>query len=448
MNYSTDSELSIEKTDAADVIVAGGGLAGLATSVRLSQAGFRVLCLEPERNFEHIVGESLDWSAPELLSQLGLTMDDLIQREVSTFKRHVILKLPDNSATEYLPSAWLAEPPLNIELRTLHLDRMRLHRDLRQIALNHGVSIIHDRVASVEHKDDRITGIQTGTGRQLSSKWFIDASGAAARILGRLFHLPFIEFGHRKVAMWTYFNVSETQEGTTLYAMAKQGQYMNWIWEIPIRPGVISVGCVSLGSEIKRERSQGKTVQEIFRDRLLKFTRFQTLLHDADVPTPQVTAFTCSVSKRVCGPNWIIVGEAASLPDPITGNGVTTALRHAAEASMLLKKFQNKDRISFWARTVYNQRVFQMGKFFNSLIEKLAYQWPIRDRMGLLAAGDAYTIPAWSINQIYSRLGPEGMLSTLPFCLLLMSIRGVAWMFYNLCRLFPAATQPLAEPES
>jgi flavin-dependent dehydrogenase len=444
MNHRTDSE-SVENTAAIDVIVVGGGLSGLSTSVCLSKVGFRVLCLEPERNFEHIVGESLDWSAPELLKQLGLTMDDLVQREVSTFKRHVILKLPDNSATEYLPSPWLAEPPLNIELRTLHLDRTRLHRDLREIALNHGVSIIHDRVARVEHKHDRIIGIQTALGRQLSAKWFIDASGAAS-VFGRLFHLPFVEFGPRKVAMWTYFNVSETQEGTTLYAMAEQRQYMNWIWEIPIRPGVISVGCVSPGSDIKRERAQGMTVKEIFRARLLNFTRFHALLREGDVPAPQVTAFTCRVSKGVCGPNWIIVGEAASLPDPITGNGVTTALRHAAEASRLLEKFKNKDRLSLWARTVYNLRVFQMGKFFNSLIEKLAYQWPIRDRMGLLAAGDAYTIPAWSINQIYSRLRPDGMLSTLPFCIFLMLIRAVAWIFYNLCRLFPAA-QPLANPE-
>ena len=142
------------------------------------------------------------------------------------------------------------------------------------------------------------------------------------------------------------------------------------------------------------------------------------------------------------------MGEAASLPDPITGNGVTTALRHAADASRLLAKFQNEETISLWARAVYHLRVFKMGTFFNRLIEKLAYQWPIRDRMGLLTAGDAYTIPAWSTNHIYSRLRPEGMPSTLLFCLFLISIREVAWIFYNLCRLFPAALLALAEPES
>jgi glycine/D-amino acid oxidase-like deaminating enzyme len=85
MNKSPDSESSLEN-NAADVIVIGGGLSGLATSVHLSMAAFRVVCLEPEQHFEHVVGESLDWSAPQLLSQLGLTMDDLVAREVSTLK--------------------------------------------------------------------------------------------------------------------------------------------------------------------------------------------------------------------------------------------------------------------------------------------------------------------------------------------------------------------------
>lgn len=43
-----------------------------------------------------------------------------------------------------------------------------------------------------------------------------------------------------------------------------------------------------------------------------------------------------------------------------------------------------------------------MGSVFNSLIEKLAYDWPVRDRIGLPRAGDVYTIPAWGVNQLYS----------------------------------------------
>jgi len=442
------TELAVIEHLTPDVTVIGGGLSGLATATKLSKSGFQVLCIEASTDFSSIVGESLDWSAPELFKQLDLPMDELIRREVSTFKRHVIMTLPDNSATEYIPGDWLAKPPLNIELRTLHLDRVRLHRDLQRIALKSGVSMLNDRVTQVEHSGQTITGLQTAQGRRVTSKWFVDASGAAASTLARLFRLPAAEYGPKKVAMWTYFDVSERQEGTTLYAMAEKREYMKWIWEIPIRPGVISVGCVCPGSEVKQERAQGLSVQQIFRRRLMNFSRFRRLADDTEIPVPNVTSYTCRVFKKVCGPNWIIVGEAASLPDPITGNGVTTALRHAAEASRLIERFKDKGRISLWARMVYNARVFQMGRFFNSLIEKLAYQWPIRDRMGLLAAGDAYTIPAWSMNQIYARLRPDGIVSTAALCLFLVALRAAAWTCYHVCKLLPAAGPSLVEAKN
>ena len=62
----------------ADAVVIGGGLAGQAAAIHLASGGFRVICLEPRESFHHIVGESLDWSAPQLFAQLGLTMDELV----------------------------------------------------------------------------------------------------------------------------------------------------------------------------------------------------------------------------------------------------------------------------------------------------------------------------------------------------------------------------------
>jgi flavin-dependent dehydrogenase len=434
--------------EATDVVVIGGGLSGLAASVQLARSGFRVTCFEPATDFEHIVGESLDWSAPDLFKELELRMDDLIRNEVATYKRHVILKLPDDSATEYVPSAWLSRPPLNIELRTMHVDRVRLHQELTRIASKSGVLMVHDRVSGVDRNGRFITGVRTGLGRWFTAKWFIDASGAAASMFGREFRLPAVEYGPKKVAMWTYFDVSDWSEGTTLFATAVQREYMSWIWEIPIRPGTISVGCVSTGAEVKQLRGRALSVKEIFTRQLLMFDRFRELLRESDVPSIEVTAFTCRVFKKVCGPNWIIIGEAASLPDPITGNGVTAALRHAAEASRLICRFRSNGRISAWAQAAYSLRVLHMGKFFNSLIEKLAYDWPIRDRIGLLTAGDAYTIPAWSINQIYSRIRPVGMFSTALFCLFLGSLRGIAWIFYHLCRVFSSPPRMLTAHES
>src|SRR5580698_2455521 len=87
----------------ADAVVIGGGLAGQAAAIDLARGGLRVICLEPRESFHHIVGESLDWSAPQLFAQLGLPMEELVATGAATFKRHITVASEDGSTEEYLP---------------------------------------------------------------------------------------------------------------------------------------------------------------------------------------------------------------------------------------------------------------------------------------------------------------------------------------------------------
>jgi flavin-dependent dehydrogenase len=430
----------------ADVTVIGGGLAGLAASIRLAKAGFRVICFEPASQSNRIVGESLDWSAPQLFQGLDLPMEDLVEKQVSTFKRHVTLTMPDGSETEYVPGDWLGRAPWNIELRTLHVDRLKMHRRLTRVATTHGVQLVRDRVVEVERTGGYIRAVKTAEGQRATSTWFLDASGSAASFLGRTFQLSPIEYGPKKVAIWTYLDLEDWKEGTTLYADAAPGSYMSWTWEIPVNPGKVSIGHVTTGARVKQARERGLSTEQILCEQLMKFQRFRTVLQSAEVSKVNVTSFSCRVYRRVCGPNWIIIGEAASVPDPITGNGVTAALRNASEAATLISRFHRKGRIPWWSQISYSLRVLHMGKFFNSLIEKLAYEHPIRDRMGLLKAGDAYTIPAWTVNQIYSRVRPDGLVSSALFSVFLSSLRCLAWIPYVVCKFLPLRHCTEADP--
>jgi flavin-dependent dehydrogenase len=144
-----------------------------------------------------------------------------------------------------------------------------------------------------------------------------------------------------------------------------------------------------------------------------------------------VSSFRCRVYLDVAGPNWLICGEAASMVDPITSNGVTAALRHAAEASVLISRYRAKGKLPFLARACYSSRILHMAKFFNSGIEKIVYEPPVRNRIGLQTAGTVYTSPAWSMNVVYARLKPSGALSTLLLNLILDTLRASAWLFYR-----------------
>ncbi len=420
--------------DAIDVTVIGGGLAGMAASIHLSKAGLRVLCIEPDVADTSSVGESLDWSAPGLLKALGLTMEQLIAEKIATYKRHVTLKLGDGCDREYIPGEWLGRPPFNIELRTLHVDRSRLNQLLREIVASRGVTFLQDRVVEVETSGRRVVAVTTQLGNRISSPWFIDASGGAACLFARAFRLPAYESGPRKVAIWGYFPVAEPIEGTTLYAEGVKPRYMEWVWEIPINPNTISVGYVAPGETIKTMRQQGQTVNEILTRKLSRFPRFASLLQSVPAVSPSVTSFVCRMHGRVAGTNWLIAGEAAAMVDPMTANGVTAALRHASEASRILIESRRQQKIPYLKAAMYSRRVLGLAMFFNQGIERVIYESPIRNRIGVLQAGDVYTVPAWSLNSVYSRFRPHGTCKTLLFGLLLDLFRGGEYLLYQVCK--------------
>ncbi len=425
----------------SDVVVIGGGLAGRAACIHLARAGMKVTCVEPRTEIGQPVGESLDWSSPELLKALGLPMEWLVSTSVATWKRHVTLKMPSGEPEHYVPVPWLARQPFNVELRTIHVDRTRLDRELMDAVVQSGVNVVYEKVAGVQSEDRRVTAIQTESGQRFLAKWFIDASGLGAAIFARHFKLRAIHSGPAKAAIWTYFTVNESIEGTTLYMEPRAGEYLNWIWEIPVQPNVVSVGYVITGAAMKARREAGESVEGIFRSQLEKFPRFASLLAEKSMGEVHVRSFRARAHFGTAGPNWLVVGEAAAMVDPITSNGVTAALRHAAEGCALILKYRERGRLPLRARLCYSARVVFMAKFFNGGIEKLVYEPPVRNRIGLRHAGTVYISPAWGMNLVYARTKPKGILSTALFGLSLLFFRAATWVVYRVCKLLPTPVE-------
>jgi hypothetical protein len=218
-------------------------------------------------------------------------------------------------------------------------------------------------------------------------------------------------------------------EGTSLYADCGNAGYLQWVWEIPIRSDTISVGFVAPGEAIKAKRQQGLTITDIFREKLAQYPRFDHLLKAGNETAPCVRSFRCRVYETVSGPNWLIAGEAAVMVDPMTANGVTAALRHAAEGADLIIRSRHRSRLPILGGAMYNRRASDIGQFFNCGIEKVLYEGPIRDRVGPLAAGDVYTIPAWLLNLAYARLRPKGVVFTLLYGFTLSLFRASANLY-------------------
>ena len=67
----------------------------------------------------------------------------------------------------------------------------------------------------------------------------------------------------KKVAIWTYFEVSQATEATTRHVEKPPSDYLEWIWEIPINPRIVSVGYVTTSGAIKAKRQEGLDVEQV-----------------------------------------------------------------------------------------------------------------------------------------------------------------------------------------
>ena len=405
-----------------DVAIIGAGIAGLAASVLLRKAGMRVVCLDPSRYPQRKVGESLDWSSPALLRRVGIDTDALIADGIATYKKHIVVCETGKAEWAATPPATIRRAPLHFETVTFHVDRTALDARLFAHASQLGTEFIWERVAAVHADGDRITGCSTADGQRIDARWYIDASGTA-RVVSRALGIPTVGYGRPKVCFWTYFDTPPLYDGTAFF-IDNRDRYLSWVWDIPISPQRTSVGFVLPAETLRERRHAGLSVEAILRAELSRHPRFRGLLDTHPNLDVESTSFHPYVTTKVCGDNWLMIGEAAAMPDPLTGNGVTSGIRHARHASEAIVATGANDRLVDSRRRAYTQHVDRLGHSFNAHIEDVIYRHSIRWALGFHAATYIYTLFAFFMNALHARFDPRSRLAMVVFSVLFLGARG------------------------
>ncbi|MEO8083805.1 MAG: NAD(P)/FAD-dependent oxidoreductase [Ardenticatenales bacterium] len=429
-----------------DVAIIGGGIAALSAAIFLRRAGLNVACVESVPYPHHRVGESLDWSSPWLLEQLGVAPDGLIDDGVATPKHHIVVNEIGRAAWQARPWPFLTLRPMRFATSTLHVDRTALDQRLYERACALGTTFIWERATEVDVDGDRVTAVTTASGRRITARWYIDATGTVG-LFGKTLAVPRTYYGEPKVALWTYFDTPPSTLGTTFF-VDNANRYLHWVWDIPISPVRASVGLVLTAEAMKSRRHGGASVRDILRTELGRFERFDALLRDQPDAEVVATSFQPYVSRRSCGANWLMVGEAASMPDPLTGNGVTSAMRHARYAAAVIAKAGAEAAIPARQRRRYEAHVRRLGHAFNRSIERAVYQPEIRWGLGLLPATMVYTVFGFFSNALYARFDPQGPIGMAAFGVLFGLVRfwidGWSLAGRAMLRLRGAAARPSA----
>ncbi len=405
-----------------DVAIIGAGIAGLTAAVRLRQAGLSVVCLDAQAYPHGKVGESLDWSSPGLLRGLGIDGASLLAGDIATHKRSIVVYELDGPQWRAAPPPIIRRSPLRFETATLHVDRRGLDLRVFERATALGTTFVWERLTGVDVAGDRVAGCTTASGRRIAARWYIDASGTA-RVLSRTMAIPVTTYGRQKVCLWTYFETPPLHDGTAFF-VDNGDDYLSWVWDIPISSTHTSVGFVLPADLVRDRRRNHGPIDAILRDELRRHARFVGLLA-AQPDTPvEARSFQPYVTDRVCGPNWLMIGEAASMPDPLTGNGVTSGMRHARHAVDAILSAAAGESIEVQRRRTYSRHVHRLGRAFNTHIENAIYRDALRHGLGLKTATYVYTFFAFFMNALHARFDPRGPAGMAAFAVLFAGAKG------------------------
>jgi halogenation protein CepH len=366
-----------------DVVIGGGGLAGLAGAVHLRRQGLRVVCVEPTDGPTAAVGESFDFSTVALLEELGLPFDLLRASGAGHPKDLVQLVVPGSDPETVWPAPWFARWPVRCSMQALHGDRHRLDRLVAGLAHAEGVEMLRDRVTRVRTSGDAVEAFDTARGQTVRARWFVDASGHSTRLLARAFGLERTDQGPPKMAYWARIQAPPRADATIFHVTDPGAEYLAWTWEIPLSDSEISVGHV-LPVEAARRRSVGRDPSAVFAELVEASPGLDRVAGRATGPV-QLTSFSPHVHRPAIGPNWVIVGDAGALADPLTSNGVTAALRQARLAAGLIAE-AGSPPFTRSQRTVYRITAETLPDGLNAAVERLVYEGGVRRRFGLRAA--------------------------------------------------------------
>ncbi|MFI9203157.1 FAD-dependent monooxygenase [Streptomyces sp. NPDC053048] len=308
-----------------EVVVAGAGPAGAVAALVLARAGRRVLLVDDRADAHRAaplkVGETLPPAARPLLRDLGLWADFTTTAHVRSTGTLACWGSPGLHGRSHL---------FDPDGHGWHLDRNRFDASLCDAAVAAGARLLHATAVRylTRGTDRRLLVRQQGAIRELRTDWVVDATGRRA-VVGRRRAARLRQ--DRLVAAFTLFDQpvpggrARDEELRTLVEAVPEGWW--YTARIPAGRLVAHLTDVDLLSPALRTPAG-------FLDRAARTRHLRARLHGY-VPPAATPRWTAAHGLRLCpaaGAGWIAAGDAALAFDPLSSQGILTALHTGAQA--------------------------------------------------------------------------------------------------------------------
>ncbi|POZ50053.1 NAD(P)/FAD-dependent oxidoreductase [Methylovulum psychrotolerans] len=389
-----------------NVAIIGGGPASSALAIHLCRQGCKVAIFAMPERASILVGESLVPMIVPLLQELD------VEAEVASYSQYKPGACFTYNADEVFEFRF-ADTPSDLPSYSYNVPRDRFNATLLAAAQRAGAKLIahHVQLSRVADTDWLTFDAQSlaaaaGCWDAAEPDLIVDAAGRA-NLIGRLLNIPMQKGLRQDVALFAHVDKTELVDpGYVHNDRMDQG----WCWRIPL-PGRVSFGFVVPEAYAFQH---GETPEEQY-EQLLKT---DTVLRRLAPEAKRVTEVLCfrnyqSISDRICGENWVMLGDAGGFVDPVFSSGMLIALDSAKKLSAIL--LANKPLADYETVT---------RRHLAAWFEIVSYYYDGR-LMGSIKAGQTMPVnrfTRWLLAWVSARVSRifSGAAASNPFCLNLL----------------------------
>jgi len=361
---------------AYDVIVVGGGPAGCSAAYFAAQAGFHVLLLE-KSGFprDKVCGDGVSPRALAILDRIGISGP--IETEAARRITEVIVSSPNGAV---------------MRSRIPHVDGFRdygivLPRKVFDTLLFYhtcsldGVDAIQRcTVNGLLYEGQDICGVRAlrgSTRLELKAGHIVGADGVHS-VIAREMSLSNRMPRHRAFGVRAYFeDVPDLRDGLEIHYDETVLPGYAWVFPTGEREANIGVGVIG-------RHGESRGIRLLFQSFVENSPAVRERLRSADMVEDSLRGWPITMGSFAGGrgkKNVVVIGDAGSMTDPMTGEGIYTALRSGELSARALDLHRGRRQGNVCFSTIYERlwrrefrwREFGPGFLYQTLLGSRAF---------------------------------------------------------------------------